>query len=155
MKLFRLRASQRLPVSLDEAWAFFSNPANLARITPPSLGFEITAALPDEIYAGMLITYRVRPIMNVPLDWLTEIKNVDKPRYFSDEQRLGPYRFWHHQHFFDEVPGGVRVRDLVHYALSFGPLSGLANALVVRRQLHTIFSYRRDVLRDLFGPSPP
>jgi ligand-binding SRPBCC domain-containing protein len=106
------------------------------------------------MYAGLLITYRLRPVWNVPVEWATEIKHINRPRYFADEQRVGPYRFWHHQHFFEEVPGGVRVRDLVHYALGFGPLSGFADALVVRGQLRKIFSYRRETLRDLFGEMP-
>ena len=151
MKLHRLETVQRLPVTLDEAWRYFSDAGNLAKITPPSLGFEVTSPLPGRVYAGLIITYRVRPLFGVPVNWVTEITHVDEPRLFVDEQRFGPYRFWHHQHFFREAAGGTEVRDLVHYALRGGPLAGLADALLVRRRLEEIFSFRREVLARMFG----
>jgi ligand-binding SRPBCC domain-containing protein len=151
MDLFSIREKQCFPISIEEAWAFFSNPANLGRITPPYLNFEITSDVPEKIYAGMLVTYRIRPILGVAVTWITEITYMAEPHFFTDEQRFGPYRFWHHQHFFREMKGGVEVQDVVHYALSAGPFSKLANALVVRKRLEEIFQYRRDSLEEMFG----
>ncbi|MFL5383338.1 MAG: SRPBCC family protein [Longimicrobiaceae bacterium] len=150
MKLHLLEALQNLPISIGEAWAFFSDAHNLARITPPSLGFEVTSAPAERMYAGMIITYRIRPLLGVPVTWVTEITHVDEPRLFVDEQRFGPYRFWHHQHLFREVEGGVEMRDRVHYALP--PGGGAARRLLVAPRLREIFSYRREVLERTFGP---
>jgi ligand-binding SRPBCC domain-containing protein len=150
MKLYLFEARQNLPVSIATAWAFFADAGNLARITPPSLGFEVTSAPQERMYAGMIITYRVRPLFGVPVTWVTEITHVDEPRLFVDEQRFGPYRFWHHQHRFREIEGGVEARDMVHYAL---PPGGFAAArLLVAPRLREIFAYRRGVLERTFGP---
>lgn len=146
-----LRRAQRLSASIDAAWTFFSDPANLARITPPWLGFEITSPLPEHIYAGQIVTYRVRPLFGIALTWVTEIAAVDAPRRFVDEQRVGPYRFWHHQHHLREVDGGVEVEDVVHYALPFGPIGAIVDRLIVLPRLDRIFGYRRRVLADTFG----
>jgi|GEM_PF-3457663 len=91
-----LREVQRLPISLSEAWRFFSAPRNLPRITPPSIGVEVTSDLPGEMYTDRIITYRVRPIPWISVGWVTEITHVREPSLFVDEQRFGPYRFWHH-----------------------------------------------------------
>jgi ligand-binding SRPBCC domain-containing protein len=150
MKLHVLQATQNLPVSLAEAWDFFSDAGNLAKITPPSLGFEVITKLPPRMHAGLIIQYRVRPLMGVPLRWVTEITHVDEPHLFVDEQRFGPYRFWHHQHHFREIPGGVEARDIVHYALP--PGGGAARRWLVTPRLNEIFDYRRQVLERTFGP---
>ncbi|HVH13115.1 MAG TPA: SRPBCC family protein [Longimicrobium sp.] len=152
MKLHVLERQVRLPVTLATAWDFFSDARNLARITPPDMGFEVTSPLPDRMYAGMIITYRVRPLLGVPVTWVTEITHVDEGRLFVDEQRFGPYRFWHHQHQFREVPGGVEVHDLIHYALPRG--AGPARALLVAPRLEAIFDHRMRVLEKTFGTLP-
>ena len=149
MKLHLLETTQKLPIPPAEAWDFFADAGNLARITPPSLGFEVTSKLPERMYAGMLITYRVRPLFGVPVRWVTEITHVDEPRLFVDEQRFGPYRFWHHQHHFRALAGGVEVRDVVHYALPRG--GALARPLLVEPRLREIFRYRGEVLERTFG----
>ena len=151
MKLYRLTREQVLPISIAEAWTFFSNPRNLADITPPKLGLRVTSDLPERIHAGMVISYRLYPLMGVKLGWVTEITHVDEPHIFVDEQRFGPYRFWHHLHQFEAVDGGVLVRDIVNYALPFGPLGRLVHSPVVRRNLENIFAYRAKVLVDRFG----
>ena len=151
MKLYRVHRVQQLPLSLDEAWAFFSDPNNLPAITPPSLGFEVTSEPPGEMYAGMILTYRVRPLFGIPVSWVTEITHVRAPHFFVDEQRFGPYRFWHHEHHFRETGAGVEVEDLVHYALPFGWLGRAVNRLTVRRRLDEIFTYRGRILRERFG----
>jgi ligand-binding SRPBCC domain-containing protein len=149
MKLHLLEARQNLPVSIAEAWEFFSDAGNLARITPPSLGFEVTSAPAERMYAGMIITYRVRPLFGIAVGWVTEITHVDEPHRFVDEQRFGPYRFWHHQHLFRAIEGGVEARDIVHYALP--PGGGAVRRMLVAPRLREIFAYRRDVLERTFG----
>lgn len=154
MSLHRKADIQRLPISLDEAWDFFSNPRNLAVITPPEMGFTVQTDLPARMHPGLIIKYRVRPLFNLPMTWVTEITHVVEGQLFVDEQRFGPYRFWHHQHHFREVPGGVEMRDIVHYDVGFGPLGDIANALVVAPRVRGIFDFRRRVLEQRFGTLP-
>jgi ligand-binding SRPBCC domain-containing protein len=154
MTIHRFERIQTIPTSLDEAWAFFSNPANLSAITPPSLGFEMRSALPDAMYPGLFITYRVRPFLNLPVEWVTEITHVSPQNYFVDEQRTGPYRIWHHEHHLRELPGGVEMRDLLHYSVGFGLLGDLVSRHVVGPRLESIFAFRQQVLQDRFGTTP-
>jgi ligand-binding SRPBCC domain-containing protein len=151
MKLYRLHRTQKLPLSVNEAWDFFSNPRNLALITPPSLGFKVTSDVPPKMYQGMILTYTVTPLLNYPVRWVTEITHMDEGRMFVDEQRFGPYKFWHHQHIFEETQGGVEITDLIHYALPFGPIGRIAHSLIVKRQLDEIFEFRREYLKEKFG----
>ena len=151
MRPSALREVQRLPISLPEAWSFFSDPRNLPRITPPSLGLEVTSDLPGVMYPGMIITYRVRLIPWVSVGWVTEITHVREPVLFVDEQRFGPYRFWHHEHHFREVEGGVEMEDIVHYALPLGTIGRVFGGPLVRRRLERIFSFRRRFLVREFG----
>jgi len=153
MSVERFEREQILPIGLAEAWEFFGRPENLATITPPWLGFKVTSPPQERMYAGMIITYTVSPLLGVPLDWVTEITHCEGPHYFVDEQRLGPYRLWHHQHHFREVPQGVEMRDIVHYALPFGPLGHLGHGLV-RRRVEAIFAFRQKAVLELFGPLP-
>lgn len=150
MKPYTLERRQILPLSLDEAWSFFSNPVNLVKITPPDMDFRITSPPCEETYAGQIITYTVRPLMRVEVSWTTEITHVERPNYFVDEQRFGPYRFWHHQHRFSQVEGGVEMHDLVHYLLHHDHLVGLINRLFVAPRLRRIFDYRGRKLQELF-----
>ena len=151
MTPYVLKEVQRLPISLPEAWSFFSDPRNLPRITPPSLGLEVTSDLPGVMYPGMIITYRVRPIPWISVGWVTEITHVREPVLFVDEQRFGPYRFWHHEHHFREVEGGVEMEDIVHYALPFGTIGRVFGGPLARRRLEQIFSFRRLFLVREFG----
>lgn len=155
MKLYRLYRIQRLPISIDEAWDFFSRPENLRAITPPWLDFQITSAVPERMHAGTIISYTVRPLLRVPVQWITEITHVQEPTFFVDEQRFGPYKLWHHQHTFRAIDGGVEMEDLVHYMLPFGPLGRLAHGVQVRPLLEEIFDYRYDVLEQRFGVWEP
>jgi ligand-binding SRPBCC domain-containing protein len=151
VKIHTLRQEQILPISIEEAWEFFSSPANLDAITPADLGFEITCPLPPRMFEGQIITYRVKVAPLVWLPWVTEIKCVEDGRSFIDEQRFGPYKFWHHRHAFEPVDGGVLMTDVVHYALPFGPFGEIARALFVRRKLEWIFGYRKKWLAERFG----
>ncbi|MEO7045683.1 MAG: SRPBCC family protein [Ferruginibacter sp.] len=151
-KVYSLKEVQLLPVSLDKAWDFFSNPANLQAITPANLGFQIISKYHGDImYAGQIIEYKVRPILNIPLYWMTEITHVSDKKYFVDEQRFGPYSLWHHQHHFKEVSGGVEMTDIVHYKLPFWFLGDIANTILVRKQLKGIFDFRKIKTEELFG----
>ncbi len=150
-KVYSLKTVQQIPVSLDTAWSFFSNPANLQRITPGHLGFRIISEHHgDTMYAGQIIEYKVSPLLGIPLYWMTEITHVEPGRFFVDEQRFGPYSLWHHQHHFREVPGGVEMTDIVHYKLPLGFLGDLAHGLMVRKQLKEIFDYRFRAVEELF-----
>jgi ligand-binding SRPBCC domain-containing protein len=151
MTLHTLQQEQTLPITPAEAWDFFSSPANLDEITPDDLGFKITSPLAEKMFNGQIITYRVRIAPMLHVTWVTEIKHVEEGRAFVDEQRFGPYKFWHHRHEFEPVPGGVCMRDKVYYALPYGLFGALAHALFVRRKLEWIFHYRRELLTRRFG----
>ncbi len=150
MKIYTFETKQIVPISLDEAWDFFSNPANLSRITPPEMGFEVLTKLPDKVYAGMIIKYYVRPLFNIKMNWVTEITQVNAPKFFIDEQRFGPYKFWHHQHHFREHPEGVEMVDIVNYGLPFGIFGTLAKPIIVEKKLKQIFDYRKTILEKMF-----
>ncbi|TLV03000.1 SRPBCC family protein [Dyadobacter luticola] len=143
--------TQKLPISLDQAWDFFSNPENLKEITPSYMGFMVTSKHHgSKMYAGQIIRYIVKPILGIPLKWCTEITHVADKQYFVDEQRFGPYTFWHHQHRFTEVDGGTLMEDLLHYKVPFGFLGSWVDALFVGRQVQGIFDYRRKILDERF-----
>jgi len=148
-----LDCTQFLPISQEKAWDFFSSPGNLNEITPPHMGFKVLSGFKegDRMYAGMVIRYTVKPLLGIPLNWVTEITHVDPLNYFVDEQRFGPYSFWHHQHFFKAVDNGVEMRDIVHYKIPLGPLGLLADRILVRKQVEGIFKYRTQKLKSLFG----
>ena len=149
MAIHTLKKSQIIPA---ECWNFFSNPRNLAKITPASLDFKVVSELPAAIYPGMMIEYRVRPLLGIPAKWLTEITCVEPMTRFVDEQRVGPYKLWHHEHTFERLDNKrVLARDLVTYVLPFAPFGDLAEPLIVRPQLNKIFDYRTKVVSELFG----
>jgi ligand-binding SRPBCC domain-containing protein len=152
MAVYELMEKQALPVSLDEAWAFFSHPKNLAEMTPEYLNLKFTNSMfRDEMYAGQVITYTVKPVLGIPMFWMTEITHVKDREFFVDEQRVGPYALWHHQHHFREIPGGVEMTDIVHYKLPGWWLGDIANTMFVRNQLKSIFTFRRAKVEALFG----
>lgn len=151
MKIHRLVQEQVLPVTMEEAWNFFSDPRNLDQITPDELGFRIESGADDSVHEGQVITYRVRIAPLIRVRWVTEIKAVDPGRSFVDEQRFGPYKFWHHRHVFEECEGGARMTDTVCYAVGFGVIGGIIHMAFVGRKLRRIFEYRRSVLAKHFG----
>lgn len=156
MAVYTLKRVQRLPISREDAWSFFSAPGNLKEITPSYMGFDIHSD-PETLksmYPGQVISYTVRPVLNIPMYWMTEITHVQAGEYFVDEQRIGPYVIWHHQHHFSAIPEGVEMTDLVHYKLPLGWLGRLAHFLFVRRQLEQIFAFRQQVLEQRFGEMP-
>ncbi|MBW2487718.1 MAG: SRPBCC family protein [Deltaproteobacteria bacterium] len=154
MKLYRLERDQYLPVSIETAWEFFSDPRNLPQITPDWLDFKITNRIPAKMHAGMMITYRLKTLLGIPTTWITEITHVDEPVFFVDEMRAGPYRFWHHQHRFIEKSGGIEMRDTVDYVLRFGLFGQILHNMVIGSKLNEIFDYRQTALEAIFGSRP-
>ena len=151
-KVYSLKTVQHIPVSLDVAWEFFSNPANLKEITPSDLGFKIISKYHGEkMYPGQIIEYTVSPLLGIPMYWMTEITHVLDKKYFVDEQRFGPYTMWHHQHHFKEVKGGVEMTDIVHYKVPLGFLGDIANVILVKSQLNKIFNHRFSAVETRFG----
>lgn len=146
-----LKQEQFLPITLDEAWQFFASPRNLNEITPDDMVFEIVSELPDSMYAGLLINYRLKPMFNIPLDWCTEITHIKEKEYFVDEQRKGPYRIWHHEHHFRAVDGGVLMTDLLHYDIGKSIFGWIAGKLFVHKKVKAIFDYRRNKLQTIFN----
>lgn len=149
--LFTINHKQKVPSSLAKVWSFFSNPENLSVLTPPSLGFKLTSGSSDKMYAGQIITYHVTPLFGVPVQWVTEITHVQEPFLFVDEQRVGPYRMWHHQHLFRETPGGVELEDRVHYTFAVPVIDSLLNGALIAPRLNEVFDYRRKKVIELFG----
>ena len=141
MKTFYYNAAQLLPVKMEEAWEFFSSAKNLSVITPPQLDFKILSQLDHkEIYEGMLIDYKVKPLLGIPVRWQTEIFKVNKPDTFTDRQLRGPYKLWEHTHRFFQKGNGVLMEDEVKYQLPFGIIGEVAESLVVRKKIKEIFS---------------
>jgi ligand-binding SRPBCC domain-containing protein len=153
MKTYTLNFEQKVPISLQEAWDFFSSPLNLAKITPKSMSFVITSdyTADTKMYEGMLISYKVSPLLGIKMDWMTEITYVKEGEYFIDDQRFGPFSLWHHEHHFKTIEGGVLMTDKLTYAVPFGFLGQIANALVVAKQTQDIFDYREKAVEEMFG----
>jgi ligand-binding SRPBCC domain-containing protein len=151
MAFFQFYREQYIPASLDEVWDFISSPQNLKKITPPYMGFEITSGhLPEKMYAGMIISYKVSPLPGFKTDWVTEITHVEDKKYFVDEQRVGPYSLWHHQHLLVPSNGGVLMKDIITYAPPFGFLGSIMNSLVIKGKLEEIFNFREQCVKDMF-----
>ena len=149
--IYTLTVTQRVPITLEEAWSFFSSPKNLEKITPSHMGFKITSGEPGKMYTGQIISYVVAPLPGIKTNWVTEITHVEENKFFIDEQRFGPYSMWHHEHRFEETEGGVLMTDKVSYKIPFGFLGHIAQALFVKKQLKGIFEYRVKVLDEKFG----
>lgn len=151
-KTYALQFVQKIPCSIETAWKFFSDPANLVRITPTAFNFQVISKYHGEtIYPGQVIEYKVRPIPGIPLYWMTEITHVEAGRFFVDEQRYGPYSFWHHQHLFKAIDGGVEMTDTIHYKLPLWFIGDIANSLFVKKRLEQLFSYRFMKIEELLG----
>lgn len=151
MAIKKLIQTQVLPISLEEAWKFFSTPQNLNAITPENMSFEITNEVGDEIYEGMFITYKIAPMLNIKLDWCTEISHVKYQEFFVDEQRSGPYKIWHHEHHFKAVEGGVEMTDKLYYDIGKSFLGWFAGVLFVHKKVKNIFDFRYQKLTKFFA----
>ena len=151
MRIYQLHTKQILPISMEEAWDFLSNPANLSVITPPHMGFKILSGADRPMFPGQIIQYKVSPFKGITTHWVTEITHVKEGEYFVDEQRFGPYALWHHKHFISPVEEGVLMEDLIDYKLPFGWLGRLVHPFLVKKQLERIFTYREAKLNEIFG----
>lgn len=151
MALYRIISEQYLKTTIEEAWDFLSDPKNLQRITPAAMQFDIKGGAELRMFEGQIIRYHVSPFPGVRTPWVTEITHVEEGHYFVDEQRFGPYKFWHHKHFIELVDGGVRMMDIVDYMLPLGPLGGIMHQLIVKKKLKEIFSFREIALNEIFG----
>ncbi|MBD8489602.1 SRPBCC family protein [Echinicola sp. CAU 1574] len=153
MAHYQLFTEQKIPASVDEVWEFISSPANLKEITPDHMGFDITSKnLPQKMHPGMIISYKVSPLLGIKMTWVTEITQVQEKEFFVDEQRIGPYAMWHHQHRLIPLEeGGVLMQDIVTYQPPMGPLGAIANAVFIRKQLQGIFDYRFKAVEEKFG----
>jgi len=151
MKIFKIHTKQKLPITIEEGWGFLSNPKNLSCITPNYMKFKITDCDFKPVYQGQIIQYTVRPLMNIPLKWVTEITHVVNENYFVDEQRFGPYSLWHHKHFLREIKGGIEMEDIIHYKIPLGFIGEFLNFLFIKNQLNEIFEYRKNKLIEIFG----
>jgi ligand-binding SRPBCC domain-containing protein len=151
MKIYTLHTKQNLPISLDEAWEFLSNPKNLKTITPSYMGFKTLSGDDKQMFAGQIIQYIVTPVFGIKMKWVTEITHIHNKNYFVDEQRFGPYDLWHHKHFLKEIEGGVEMEDIVDYKVPMGILGQLVHPFLVQPKLNEIFEFRRKKLIEIFG----
>lgn len=152
MKVYKKEWNQFIPKPLDEVWEFFSRPENLNEVTPKDINFEILSDIANKpMYEGMIINYKVTPLLGIKMRWTTEIQRIKEGKYFVDEQRFGPYAMWHHEHHFEEKDGGVYMTDSLYYAIGFGPIGNLANWLIVDNKIDEIFAYRFEAVKRLFG----
>jgi len=151
---YRLERFLFLPRAREEVFAFFSDAANLERITPPFLNFHIITPRPIAMKPGTIIDYKLR-LYGIAFQWRTLIETFDPPVSFSDVQVTGPYRRWHHLHEFVEVPGGTEMRDRVDYELPFPLFAPIVHPLFVRRSVQQIFDYRNKIISEIFGAAAP
>jgi ligand-binding SRPBCC domain-containing protein len=152
MGFYQLHKTQKIPATINEVWDFISSPANLKKITPEYMGFNITSKLLSEkMYPGMIISYKVSPVLGIKMTWVTEITQVKEKEYFVDEQRVGPYSMWHHEHKIEPIDGGVLMTDIVSYKPPFGILGSIANSILIKKQLKEIFDYRTVAMERMFG----
>jgi ligand-binding SRPBCC domain-containing protein len=152
MAFYQLIRTQQVPTTINEIWDFISSPSNLKEITPVHMGFLVTNDTGKEkMYPGMIITYKVSPLFGIKLNWVTEITHVKDKEYFVDEQRIGPYSMWHHQHKIEPIDGGILMTDIITYEPPMGILGAIANTLFIKKQLKEIFDYRKMVLEKRFG----
>lgn len=150
--IYTLYTEQILKVPIDQAWNFFSSPENLQKITPAHMGFEITSSIDEKAYQGQIITYKVGILPGIKQNWVTEITQVKHQSFFIDEQRFGPYKMWHHEHFFEGVSKEeTKMKDKISYKIPFGILGQLAQDIFIKKQLQGIFEYRYTILEELFN----
>lgn len=150
--MHQIEFKQQLNVELEEIWDFIKDPSNLEKITPSKMGFRIKISPKSkEMYPGMMIGYTVKPILNIAMEWLTEITHVEHLKYFVDEQRIGPYTIWHHEHILESNDNGVLMTDIITYRIPFGFLGKLVNHIFIKKQLQEIFAFRKAVLHKKYN----
>lgn len=151
MEFYQYKRVQKINSTIDELWDFISSPDNLSKITPDSMEFKVTSDLPQKMYEGLIISYFVKPLFGIKTTWVTEITHINEKKYFVDEQRVGPYKMWHHIHMIEPIKKGVLMSDIVSYKLPFGLLGSIANKLIIESKLKVIFDHREKVMNKIFG----
>ena len=152
MAFYQFKSKSLIKADISEVWDFISSPLNLKKITPEYMGFVVTNKMAEQkMYPGMIITYKVSPVLGIKMNWVTEITQVKELEYFVDEQRIGPYAMWHHEHKIEAIEGGVLMTDIVSYQPPFGFIGAIANSLFIRKQLQGIFDYRKTAMEKQFG----
>ncbi|MCA0131888.1 SRPBCC family protein [Winogradskyella alexanderae] len=151
MKIYTLHKTQKLPITLDEAWKFLCNPANLSKLTPTEMNMKIISGADRPMYAGQVLQYSVTPLPGFKTKWVSEITQYQEKKYFVDLQLYGPYAFWHHKHFVHEIEGGVEMEDIIDYKVPLGILGRLVHPILVKPKLESIFNFRKEQLEQLFG----
>jgi len=141
---------------MEKAWDFIQHPENLNQITPDDMDFEICSPIPNKMYDGLIVEYRIQLPVIGRRTWVSELKHIQEGHSFVDEQREGPYKFWYHHHVIEPTPTGVKMTDVIHYDVPFGLIGQLAHILFIRKMLEKIFEYRNEVLPQLLNePKPP
>ena len=150
MKMYTLTSSQHLPVSREEAWNFLSNPAQLENITADNMSFQVMDVLPQKMYEGMIIRYQIQLFWKIRMHWVTEITHMEEGTMFVDEQRFGPFRFWHHEHRLIETEDGTKMQDTVHYVMPFSIIGRIAHHIHIHQMLEDIFTFRKQQIEAYF-----
>ena len=148
--MYQLIRKQIVHTDLETCWDFFSNPSNLKLITPEYMGFDVKTETPKEMYEGLIIAYKVSPLLSIPMEWVTEITHVRDKSFFVDEQRVGPYKLWHHEHHFKEIDEGVEMIDIVSYEPPFGILGKIVHPFIIKPKLEEIFAFRFKKVDSIF-----
>lgn len=150
--IYTLTSKQELKIPISKAWSYFSCPKNLSNITPKEMGFDITSKTEEKAYVGQIITYKIGILPFIKSNWVTEITAIKENTFFVDEQRFGPYKMWHHEHWFEQLPNGnTLMKDKVSYKIPFGFLGAIAQKLFIKHKLIKIFTYRYQTLEKLFN----
>ena len=152
MNFTQIKRTQLIKTDIDTLWEFMSSPKNLESITPKSMMFKITSDNKNEkMYKGMIISYKVAPVLHIPMTWVTEITQVEKNSFFIDNQVIGPYKLWHHQHIFKETKEGILMKDIITYKPPFGIIGAIANFLFIKKKVESIFDFRTQILEEKFN----
>ncbi len=151
MAIYQLYRRQHLNMNLIQAWDFFSSPHNLNAITPDFFHVTMTSNVPEKIYAGLMVSYRMKAVFGIPMDWLSEVSHCDEPHYFVYQQSIGPFKFWSHEVRLTEESNGIMLEDIMFYAMPFGWLGSLFHRVLIADRLKQIFDTRRDYLQSRFG----
>jgi ligand-binding SRPBCC domain-containing protein len=151
MKIYQLYRQQTLNMTIQDAWSFFSSPYHLNDITPDFFHVTITSKVPEKIYAGLMISYQMKAVFGIPMNWLSEVSHCDEPKRFVYEQRIGPFKFWSHEVCLTEQKNGILLEDIMFYSMPFGWLGQLINTVLIADKLERIFDTRHAYLQSKFG----
>lgn len=150
MKTYKYTSEIELPLDIEATWTFFSNPNNLEKIMPSQLAFKVINGASLPLYSGQIIEYTVSPLPFFKTTWISEISHINKPLFFVDTQLEGPYKLWHHKHYFKKTPHGTKITDVIHYQVPFGIIGRLLHPFIIRPKLAQIFEYRSKAIKTLF-----